>query len=156
MAAYPRCPVMPLLRHHLARFSAKNFTIDSNHVSPLRWPSHGAKSGLTRCKSGGPSANPWRVLCWASAKPREAQAPSPPALCAPVTGGETHSAAQPSRPSIAPDAQQKKIRMALANSRELHATPLQTRKRAIHLQPDISAIPLATKHLRPDKSTVPS
>jgi hypothetical protein len=47
MAAYPRCPVMPLLRHHLARFSAKNFTIDSNHVSPLREPSHGAKSGLS-------------------------------------------------------------------------------------------------------------
>jgi hypothetical protein len=37
---------MPLLRHHLARFSAKNFTINSNHVSPLRKPSHGAKSGL--------------------------------------------------------------------------------------------------------------
>jgi hypothetical protein len=37
---------MPLLRHHLARFSAKLFTIDSNRVSSKRKPSHDAKSGL--------------------------------------------------------------------------------------------------------------
>jgi hypothetical protein len=37
---------MPLLRHHLARFSARSSTINSNRISPLCEPSHGAKSGL--------------------------------------------------------------------------------------------------------------
>jgi len=39
---------MPLLRHLLARFSANPLPIITKRVSPLRKPTHGAKSGLTR------------------------------------------------------------------------------------------------------------
>jgi excisionase family DNA binding protein len=37
---------MPLLRHHLARFSAKLFAINSSHIPPQHKPPSGAKSGL--------------------------------------------------------------------------------------------------------------
>ena len=37
---------MPLLRHLLARFSANPLPIITKRVSPLRKPTHGAKSGL--------------------------------------------------------------------------------------------------------------
>jgi len=37
---------MPLLRHHLARFSAKLFAINSSSIPPQHKPPSGAKSGL--------------------------------------------------------------------------------------------------------------
>jgi hypothetical protein len=37
---------MPLLRHHLARFSAKLFAINSSRIPPQHKPPSGAKSGL--------------------------------------------------------------------------------------------------------------
>jgi hypothetical protein len=46
MVASAGCLPMPLLRHHLARFSASHFPIATSRTSPLRKPSHGAKSGL--------------------------------------------------------------------------------------------------------------
>jgi len=39
-------PLMPLLRHHLARFWARRFAITTKPISPLRQPSRDAKSGL--------------------------------------------------------------------------------------------------------------
>jgi hypothetical protein len=43
---------MPLLRHHLARFSAKLFAINSSRIPPQHTPPSGAKSGLevTSCE----------------------------------------------------------------------------------------------------------
>jgi hypothetical protein len=38
---------MPLLRHHLARFSAKLFAINSSRIPPQPKPPSGAKSGLS-------------------------------------------------------------------------------------------------------------
>jgi hypothetical protein len=43
---------MPLLRHLLARFSANPLPIITKRVSPLRKPTHGAKSGLSRMWTG--------------------------------------------------------------------------------------------------------
>jgi len=40
------CLPMPLLRHHLARFSAKLFAINSSPIPPQHKPPSGAKSGL--------------------------------------------------------------------------------------------------------------
>jgi hypothetical protein len=40
--------LMPLLRHHLAGFSAKLFAIDSSRIPPQHLPPSGAKSGLGR------------------------------------------------------------------------------------------------------------
>jgi hypothetical protein len=37
---------MPLLRHHLARFSAKLFAINSSRIPPQHKPPSDAKSGL--------------------------------------------------------------------------------------------------------------
>src|SRR5258708_37921691 len=46
MVALARCLPMPLLRHHLARFSAKLFAINSSRIPPQHKPPSGAKSGL--------------------------------------------------------------------------------------------------------------
>jgi len=46
MAASAGCLPMPLLRHHLARFSAKLFAINSSRIPPQHKPPSGAKSGL--------------------------------------------------------------------------------------------------------------
>ena len=47
MVAAAGCLSMPLLRHHLARFSAKLFAINSSSIPPQHKPPSGAKSGLT-------------------------------------------------------------------------------------------------------------
>src|SRR5260370_34680459 len=46
MVAWAGCLPMPLLRHHLARFSAKLFAINSSPIPPQHKPPSGAKSGL--------------------------------------------------------------------------------------------------------------
>ncbi|HET9377687.1 MAG TPA: CNNM domain-containing protein, partial [Chthoniobacterales bacterium] len=46
MVAWAGCLSMPLLRHHLARFSAKLFAINSSRIPPQHIPPSGAKSGL--------------------------------------------------------------------------------------------------------------
>ena len=51
---------MPLLRHHLARFSTERFAIATKRTYPLRQPSHDAKSGLALGAPGSlpPSTEP--------------------------------------------------------------------------------------------------
>jgi hypothetical protein len=44
--ASARCLPMPLLRYHLARFSAKLFAINSSRIPSQHTPPSGAKSGL--------------------------------------------------------------------------------------------------------------
>src|SRR5258705_8727611 len=46
MVASAGCLSMPLLRHHLAPFSAKLFAINSSRIPPQPKPPSGAKSGL--------------------------------------------------------------------------------------------------------------
>jgi len=46
MVAWAGCLPMPLLRHHLARFSAKLLAINPSRVPPQHKPPSGAKSGL--------------------------------------------------------------------------------------------------------------
>src|SRR5882762_2148706 len=46
MVASVGCLPMPLLRHHLARFSAKTLAINSSPIPPQHKPPSGAKSGL--------------------------------------------------------------------------------------------------------------
>jgi len=46
MVAVAGCLSMPLLRHHLARFWAKLFAINSSRIPPQPKPPSGAKSGL--------------------------------------------------------------------------------------------------------------
>src|SRR5258708_8003025 len=46
MVAWAGCLSMPLLRHHLAPFSAKLFAINSSRIPPQPKPPSGAKSGL--------------------------------------------------------------------------------------------------------------
>src|SRR5260221_1090866 len=46
MVAWAGCLPMPLLRHHLAPFSAKLFAINSSRIPPQPKPPSGAKSGL--------------------------------------------------------------------------------------------------------------
>src|SRR6266403_3829508 len=48
MVASAGCLSMPLLRHHLAPFSAKLFAINSSRIPPQPKPPSGAKSGLMR------------------------------------------------------------------------------------------------------------
>jgi hypothetical protein len=42
---------MPLLRHHLARFSAKLFAINSSRIPPQHKPPSDAKSGLAELRT---------------------------------------------------------------------------------------------------------
>src|ERR1700730_6033791 len=51
MVAWAGCLPMPLLRHHLARFSAKLFAINSSRIPPQHKPPSGAKSGLESQKA---------------------------------------------------------------------------------------------------------
>ena len=44
--ANSRCLLMPLLRHHLARFSTEHLAIATECIRSLRQPSHDGKSGL--------------------------------------------------------------------------------------------------------------
>src|SRR6266403_749785 len=53
MVAWAGCLPMPLLRHHLARFSAKLSAINSSRIPPQHKPPSGAKSGLSRRLIGG-------------------------------------------------------------------------------------------------------
>jgi hypothetical protein len=46
MVALAGCLPMPLLRHHLARFSAKLLAVNPSRVPPQHKPPSGAKSGL--------------------------------------------------------------------------------------------------------------
>jgi len=46
MVASAGCLPMPLLRHHLARFSPRLFAINSSRIPPQHKPPSGAKSGL--------------------------------------------------------------------------------------------------------------
>src|SRR5258706_14473168 len=46
MVAWAGCLPMPLLRHHLARFSAKLLAVNPSRVPPQHKPPSGEKSGL--------------------------------------------------------------------------------------------------------------
>jgi hypothetical protein len=52
MVAWAGCLSMPLLRHHLAPFSAKLFAINSSRIPPQPKPPSGAKSGLSHFFEG--------------------------------------------------------------------------------------------------------
>jgi predicted site-specific integrase-resolvase len=60
MVASVGCLSMPLLRHHLARFSAKLFAINSSHIPPQHKPPSGAKSGLGHLINRSFFITPWR------------------------------------------------------------------------------------------------
>jgi Transposase DDE domain group 1 len=68
MVASAGCLPMPLLRHHLARFSAKLFAINSSRIPPQHKPPSGAKSGLVHARLSGQSVDrfhQWLNACTA-------------------------------------------------------------------------------------------
>src|SRR6201993_2629801 len=68
MVASAGCLPMPLLRHHLARFSANLFAINSSRIPPQHKPPSGAKSGLVHARLSGQSVDrfhQWLNACTA-------------------------------------------------------------------------------------------